>query len=268
MMEKCFGLATCFYPDSSPERWRIAAEGGFTDAEIDVSNNLDTEAFCAAAQKIYEDLLAGGLRPTSLHLPFGNQWDIASEDAEFRGKVNGELKKMIRWAGDQQIPIVVLHPSFEPIEDSARAAKLAYATESIRDLGAFASFCEVEVAVEDLPRTCLGNCGEELLSLIGGGEYAKVCFDVNHLLKESHHSFIQKVGRHIITTHLSDYDRVNERHWMPGDGCIDWKELQELLDGCGYSGRYLFELGENASPSLGRPFTPKELRERYLEVTR
>ena len=120
----------------------------------------------------------------------------------------------------------------------------------------------IRIAVEDLPRSCLGNCADELLFLTDYGRHAGICFDVNHLLKESHKEFVEKVGPYIITTHLSDYDRLDEKHW-PGDGCIDWKELKALLDAAGYQGRYLFELGENASPLLGRAFTPKELAERF-----
>ena len=78
---------------------------------------------------------------------------------------------------------------------------------------------------------------------------------------------VQKAGEYLITTHLSDYDRRDERHWMPGDGCIDWKELIQLLDEKQYEGRYLFELNEASSPSLNRIFTPKELMDRFMEIT-
>ena len=39
-MKNHLGLATCFYPDSSVERWKTAVEGGFQDAEIDVKSSL------------------------------------------------------------------------------------------------------------------------------------------------------------------------------------------------------------------------------------
>ena len=265
-MKNCLGLATCFYPDSSPERWKTAADGGFSHGEIDTNNSLDTNAICQESQKVYDDLKAGGIQPTSLHLPFGTQWDISAVDETFRTKLLEELKTLIRWSGERQIPIVILHPSFEPIADEERPARMEAAVDSIQKLGAFAKEQGVQVAVENLPRTCLGNCGEEMLVLTGNGEYAGICFDVNHLLQETHRDFVAKTGPYLITTHLSDYDRINERHWLPGDGCIDWQELRQLLEGCGYSGRYLFELGENASPSLGRPFTPAELLERFQQI--
>lgn len=265
-MENRLGLATCFYPDSSPERWKTAVEGGFQDAEIDVRSNLSTEEICAMSEKIYADLQAGGLAPTSFHLPFNDYWDISSEDDAVRENALKELIKLLEWAGKHHIGIAVLHPSYEPIADDHRSARLSHAVESIRQLGEAGKKYGVQIAVEDLPRTCLGNCADELLTLTDHGKNAGICFDVNHLLKESHRDFVEKVGPYIITTHLSDYDRLDEKHWFPGDGCIDWRELRELLDKAGYKGRYLFELGEKASPSLGRPFTPKELADQFAKL--
>lgn len=267
-MNNHLALATCFYPASSPDRWKTAAEAGFQDAEIDVNSRADTETIMADSERIYADLKAGGLAPTSFHLPFGVVWDISAEEDDVRENALKELFKLLKWVGDHQIGIAILHPSYEPIADDHRAARLRCAIESIRLLGEEGKKYGVIIAVEDLPRTCLGNCADELLQLIDGGKSAKVCFDVNHLLKESHRDFVEKVGPYIITTHLSDYDRLDEKHWMPGDGCIDWKELKTLLDGVRYEGRFLFELNEKNSPKLGRPFTPQELADRFAELTR
>ncbi|MCI8442204.1 MAG: sugar phosphate isomerase/epimerase [Provencibacterium sp.] len=265
-MKNHLGLATCFYPDSSVERWKTAVEGGFQDAEIDVKSSLSAEEICKGSQKIYDDLKAAGLAPTSLHLPFNNDWDISSEDGAVREKALAGLYQLLSWCGEHEIPFAILHPSYEPIADEHRPARLQHAVESIRLLGEEGKKHGVRIAVEDLPRTCLGNCADELLILTDNGKNAGVCFDVNHLLKESHKEFIEKLAPYIITTHLSDYDRVDERHWFPGDGCIDWKEFYSLMQAAGYTGRYLFELGEKASPSLGRPFTPKELAEQFKKL--
>lgn len=183
-----------------------------------------------------------------------------------REKALAGLYQLLSWCGEHEIPFAILHPSYEPIADEHRPARLQHAVESIRLLGEEGKKHGVRIAVEDLPRTCLGNCADELLILTDNGKNAGVCFDVNHLLKESHKEFIEKLAPYIITTHLSDYDRVDERHWFPGDGCIDWKEFYSLMQAAGYTGRYLFELGEKASPSLGRPFTPKELAEQFKKL--
>ena len=43
------------------------------------------------------------------------------------------------------------------------------------------------------------------------------------------------------------YDGVDERHWLPGEGIVPWKEVVTTLMESGYRGPFLFELrkGEN-----------------------
>ena len=49
-------------------------------------------------------------------------------------------------------------------------------------------------------------------------------------------------GNKIVTTHVSDYDFVNERHWLPGEGKIDWQELLSTFKAVEYSGPWLYEM--------------------------
>ena len=51
------------------------------------------------------------------------------------------------------------------------------------------------------------------------------------------------MGR-IGTIHVSDYDRVDERHWIPGHpgAVIDWGEFFNLLKKSGYKGVFMFEV--------------------------
>src|SRR5699024_1280431 len=142
------------------------------------------------------------------------------------------------------------------------------AIETIGILGAYTKDKGVLLAVENLPRTCLGNCADEMLILTDNGKSAGICFDVNHLFIDSHSEFIKKTGSHIITTHFSDYDRIDERHWLVGEGCIDWEELIDLLRNQGYEGRFLFEINELSAPSLERAITPEELVERFMKVSK
>jgi sugar phosphate isomerase/epimerase len=172
-------------------------------------------------------------------------------------------RKILDWVGGKGIGIAVLHASYEPISPDDRPARFERAVKSIKILGDYAKSRKVTLAVENLPRTCLGNCADEMLILTSHGKNAPICFDVNHLLVEHQRDFMAKTAPYIVTTHFSDYDRQNERHWMPGDGDIDWKELTGLFDKAGYKGRYIFEIDENSSPKLGRAFSPTELAARF-----
>ena len=219
----------------------------------------------AAAQ--YGMLISADVCVSSVHLPFGADWDISATDEPRRAHVLQNTQALLDWVGVQGIGIAVLHPSAEPIADDVRAARLARATEAIAQLGAYARDRNVALAVENLPRTCLGNCAREMLLLSDNGKSAAMCFDVNHLLIESHRAYYSQVAPYVITTHLSDYDRIDERHWFPGDGCIDWAELYGLFEAYGYGGRFMFEIGERSSPALGRAFSPSELAQRFWKLT-
>ena len=50
------------------------------------------------------------------------------------------------------------------------------------------------LAVEDLPRTCLGRNSDEMLELLSADSRLRVCFDTNHLLGEPITDFIKKVN--------------------------------------------------------------------------
>jgi len=69
-----------------------------------------------------------------------------------------------------------------------------------------------------------------------------VCFDTNHLLDEKIEDFIKELGSKIVTTHISDYDFKNERHWLPGEGDINWQSLMSALDTEGFDGVWLYEI--------------------------
>ncbi len=185
---------------------------------------------------------AAGLSVWSTHLPFGGSLDLSQPDTTNRAAAVDLLTACIRWAGQQGIATAVVHPSAEPIEPAARQQRLAHSLGSLRQLAGEAQQAGVTLAVECLPRTCLGNTSAELAELIAGAGDLPVCLDTNHLLQETLAAFIQRLGSRLRTLHISDYDGLDEKHWLPGMGVIDWVELVDLLAGAGYTGPFLFEV--------------------------
>ena len=53
---------------------------------------------------------------------------------------------------------------------------------------------------------------------------------------------MKKLGKDIITLHISDYDFVDERHWLPKEGKTDWDSLIKALVECGYDGVWMYEV--------------------------
>jgi sugar phosphate isomerase/epimerase len=54
-------------------------------------------------------------------------------------------------------------------------------------------------------------------------------------------SDVRKLGDMLMTLHLSDYDGVDEKHWLPGRGVIDWKTFMEALRNIDYVGPLNYE---------------------------
>ena len=179
----------------------------------------------------------------SYHLPFGN---LEVNPASFDKKVRDDLivldNEMIETAAELGAKVVVVHASGEPIAESDRRQSIEYAKEVIAAINETAKKNGLLLAVENLPRTCLGKNSAEMKEFLAIDDNVRVCFDVNHLLEETHKDFVAAVGDKIVTLHLSDYDFVDEKHMVPGRGKIDWKELVQLLKGINYNGPFMNEM--------------------------
>lgn len=212
-----------------------------------------------------------GIELWSYHLPFGSEIDIASPDEAHRLNAVKYNCRLIDRALDIGISRFIIHPSYEPVPPEERAVWLQASCRSLQELAQYADERKAIICVEDLPRSCIGHTIDEMLTLLATDSRLKVCFDVNHLLSEfgdTHHDFVEKLGSKIVTTHMSDYDFVDEKHFFPGMGMIDWKLLVEDLESVGYSGPFLFEGG--FSPSHWAPEVPfgkiENAHERHMHI--
>jgi sugar phosphate isomerase/epimerase len=70
--------------------------------------------------------------------------------------------------------------------------------------------------------------------------------DINHLnLRERDiAAAVRQLGSRLLTTHCSDNDGLDERHWLPtNDGSVvDWPAFLGALRATGYDGPFLYEV--------------------------
>lgn len=178
----------------------------------------------------------------SYHLPFQKMDEVDISNKELQKHTIESWSELIKKGVEIGIDKFVAHPSTEPIEENERKDKLEYSKEGLAKLADVAKEAGAVIAVENLPRTCLGNCHKEIKELISYHDDLKVCFDTNHLLFEDAVDFIHQLSNKIITTHVSDFDFINERHWLPGEGKLDWQKLISTLKEVNYQGIWLYEL--------------------------
>lgn len=236
------------YPQQAFNRMRQCGFA-YIEALLTPMDSFDLDRKKAYVEKFRMNCRESGIRLWSVHIPYGNAFDPSvTEEAVWR-KVEQNIfdyLELLRPLG--KFPYVILHPSFEVIEDNQRAARLE---SLLRNLPKLAKEVQwrfgAKIALECLPRICLGNTSSELNRIISQIPEVSVCFDTNHLLQEDPVDGAYAFGNRIQSLHVSDFDGVDEKHWIPvqQSSPIDWTRFFRLLDKVDYQGPFLFEVGRN-----------------------
>ena len=171
-----------------------------------------------------------GVTVSSVHLPFGpfSEIDPAHRDPAVRAHAV-ELQTELELAADV----------------------IAKVTDAASSAG-------VTLCLENLPRTCLCRTSDEMLYFLDRIPDLRVVFDTNHSLREDNVHYIRAVGAKIVTLHVSDYDFIDEKHWLPLEGKNDWPAILSALEEVGYAGRFLYESG------AGRPY--RDIADNYKKL--
>lgn len=265
-------VSSCFWGAPNDENFKKM----FEDCEksgigfVEISTGALADAEKLDWEKITEMAKEHGIKLWSFHVPFFpfEVIDPSFEDEEKRKETVKIFTSLAEKAAKAGVRNFVIHPSGEPNPDETRAKRIAQAKKSFAEMAeAFAQFGGRPL-VEDLPRSCLGNCSDDIAEIISADERIGVIFDTNHLLKQDNIEFIKAVGSRIVSTHFSDYDFVDERHLLPGEGKIDWPALMKALDEVGYEGPVLYELSSPSTKSITRavPLTADDLFKNHSEL--
>lgn len=187
---------------------------------------------------------------SSLHIPFhGVDISHLSEDHRYVSVKNAidSIEACHRIGAG----VVVLHGSAEPIPGNERASRIQACRRSLDELCTAAQHRHIKIALELLPRTCLGNTVEELRIMCNGypEDVLGFCLDVNHLMDRyaTLPLVIRDLGKSIYAIHLSDYNGIDEQHWMPGKGVISWPGVIRTLNEIGYDGPFNYECGAESA---------------------
>ena len=257
------GLSTCGKEINS-ELFECYREAGIGQMEISVDKTLYPTLDHKAIGKLAKEY---EINLWSYHLPFVPFDKVNLSVRSIRDETLKYFNELIGKASDIGIDKFIVHSSGE-VESHARPERLECAMESLAMLAEIGAKHGGTIAVEVLPRTCLGNCSDEILYLISGDDRLRVCLDTNHLLNESIVDFIHKVNDKIITTHVSDYDFIDEKHWLPGEGMLDWEAVTKALNDIGYKGAWLYELGFNIPETMtsSRELNCKDIAQNAYEI--
>lgn len=196
----------------------------------------EDEASRLTARLMRELVKEGVYRPASVHLPFygygDDCWDPSCLDEACRKDLVARLTKLVRDYADLMAPMVTFHASGQPPLHE-HPQRIGQVCKSIEELLPVAREVGFVINVEFLPRTCVGNCTEELLQIVSNfdADQVGICLDVNHIMDRYKElpAMIDLLAPRIRSFHICDYDGVDENHWMPGQGIHDWPEIMRHI---------------------------------------
>lgn len=237
---------------------------------IELSPNDEYEKIFADAEDMKAMAARHGITLRSLHLPFGHETlNFCAADEGSREDTMRVQKEMLRGAAALGVKYVIAHGGI-PEPQTERKKYLAIARENIAALQAEASRFGIHICVESLLPSCIGRNSKELSYILSAHPDLRVCLDPNHLLDEDPVALIHAVGEKIAAVHFSDCDGLDERHWMPGEGLIDWPAIVGALASVGYDGPLLYEVNPFRTPKSidRRALTFEDFRENHAALCR
>lgn len=214
------------------------------------------EAHEKRLKKIIERFRSNGINVWSVHIPFGFEIDISNPIYAEAGI--SLCLKIMETCALVGVDKVIIHGSSEPIPEESRQERIECCINSLERLYR----PDVKIALETLPRTCLGNSIEEMIYILKSMDgKVSCCVDVNHFHQGNIVDLIKKLKNYIITLHISDDDGHDEKHWLPGQGVLDWNGILSVLCEINYQGIFMYEV-------MAAYAEPSRIRENFSDLVK
>ena len=245
----------------------VLVNNGINYLEFRIVKGNDRELITGYRDFILKEKARLGFETYTVHLPQLPDYDLSNPDEEMRLEAIKKQKEIALLAMPLEYSVLVLHPDAGIIPEEDYEKRHEALIKSLKD---FAPWCKeqgLKLALENLTQISSVQTSEVLVKIIEevNCDNLGICFDTNHLFKETHREFIKRAGKYILTMHTTDNDGEVEKHWFPGDGVINWQELFELLDEIGYDSTMICECAQVLAND-DYPDKLKELGEKWLAL--
>ncbi len=217
------------YDQSIQERVRIIAEAGFntTCFWLGIDEYLFASGRSCQLPAVIRDY---GLEIENVHIPYDRCNDIWSEDAKVRAELMRMYMCSLEYCSMYEIPIMVMHITrgAKPPSPNTRG------TQFLMDLTEKAANLGVKIAIEN---TASNDHIDSILDKIDSA-YIGLCYDSSHdfLRGKPFCGILRKWGHRLFTTHISDNDGLNDRHWIIGKGKLNWDVFIKSFPKSSYGG--------------------------------
>lgn len=212
---------------------------GFDTVEVSLSGPFSTYAFEASLDEVIDSVIKSGMK-VSFHMPFGSPWiDLATPYDNDRSEICKWLCKIFKRLEACNPFAFVFHPGGQDAVGSLHDKAFENLCISAEELS---NSTKAMVCIENMVRSKVVETVDQMLMLLEKAPSVNCVLDVNHLLHDKPEDAIVRIGERIKHLHISDYDFINERHMLPGNGLIDWMAVIGALEKIGYEGVFNYEV--------------------------
>lgn len=187
--------------------------------------------------------------PTA-HLPFGPNLDLSDPSSVVHDHIMVNMRQAIAAAHRCGATVLILHACRRLATEHDRTARLETAIERMKEIVAMLPD-GLKLAIENLPPGYLCCEAEEIIRVLEclDDTRAGVCLDTGHAhLSGQMSAMLRLCGNRLLNIHVHDNLGDDDTHLIPGQGHINWNELQDGLDRCGYRGPLTYEILEMSDP--------------------
>jgi len=197
----------------------------------------------------------------SLHLPFYWGAERPTQPFEVERQICVQRHEYIlRAFAPLGMKHVTTHVGY-PDEGQSRLNAVECARKTFQALIPAVQECGVSLNLEICPRGSTGGVPEEMEQLLEGmPDCIGICFDVNHAGERWQEipQWISRLGKRIRTFHICDCDGVDECHWFPGNGILNWKEIMKEIQRLDHECLLIYEVSTDG-------FKPPEFENRKMD---
>jgi hypothetical protein len=142
---------------------------------------------------------------------------------------------------------VTMTLDYEPKNQEIRPFMFDQLTKSMEEI---CEFSPRTVCVENMVGDRLLNKMSEAKELLSRVPKLYMTIDVNHSLLQKPEDYIACIGDRVKNLHISDNDGTDERHWLPGEGIINFNAILSNLEKIGYNGTFNYEVNIKADDGV------------------
>jgi len=170
-------------------------------------------------RKMPEIVNSYGLKLDNIHLPSDDTNLLWSCDKNMREKQTAKIINWLHECSDAGACAAVMHTS----DGSGIELDLKHGFESFSEIVKASEDIKIRVSLEN---TSMAKYTEFVLKEFES-DYVGFCYDSSHdfVNGQGCGKILNKWKHRLFNVHLSDNDGLCDRHWIPGNGIVNWNEI-------------------------------------------